>query len=563
MNSQKNIQIKVKNKIINLTNHVGSGGQAEIYKKKDIAFKIYHDMKDAIPLKKIKELQVLDKDHIIKPELEIFNTNGDYIGYMMKLLENKIDLCKIFTNAFWKTNSVDKKDILKLIENMQSTFEYIHSKNILIVDANEFNFLVDEKNIVDPYFIDIDSYQTKSYPANAIQESIMDLHTKGFTELSDWFSFGILCFQLFTGMHPYRGRHPDYSKNDLKKRMKDNISIFNKKVTIPANMRDFNNIPTDYLKWFENIFENGKRVAPPNSTGVFNATPVKIKVVDQSDAFDISFQKEYDEDVNGYDYLGGNQVIFTDNYIYMNGIRHKKINGDTKFLLTNGGKYVILDIVDKKLSFRSSQDVTPLNLNVDNVFISGNTAFVANGDKIVALGFTEMKNIIPNIKNNFSFIPDTTTFYNEFFITNIFNKHYFFIPKIKGDFISMKNIEVKELEKYKIVYAKKKDTVIAVIGMNKKGEYDKFYLKFDENFEKYVYRKVENITSLDINFTVLRDIVISINDDEDIEIFFRNLDKDDVKVIKDSKMQKDITLVSDATTVKFYKGKKIYNISMR
>ena len=47
----------------------------------------------------------------------------------------------------------------------------------------------------------VDSYQTAHYPATAIMPSVRDwkvpLHD--FSELSDWFSFAIVSFQVFLG----------------------------------------------------------------------------------------------------------------------------------------------------------------------------------------------------------------------------------------------------------------------------------------------------------------------------------------------------------------------------
>jgi len=71
-------------------------------------------------------------------------------------------------------------------------------------------------NYKTPIFLDVDSYQTPSFHADALMESVRDplIQNNKFTELSDWYSFGIVVFQMYIGIHPFKGRHPNFKKNE-------------------------------------------------------------------------------------------------------------------------------------------------------------------------------------------------------------------------------------------------------------------------------------------------------------------------------------------------------------
>jgi hypothetical protein len=78
------VEVIIKNnKKINLDKNsfVTSGGEAKIYVKNNICFKIYHEIKNIISLNKFKELSILDLPNIIKPEQLVFDIQKKPIGY--------------------------------------------------------------------------------------------------------------------------------------------------------------------------------------------------------------------------------------------------------------------------------------------------------------------------------------------------------------------------------------------------------------------------------------------------------------------------------------------------
>lgn len=235
-------------------NYVGSGGEATIYKHQNMAIKLYHDHKKSIPEAKINELSIISATNVCKPLHTVYDSKNRLIGYCMSFIKDTQPICKLFTKSFRDSNSISHADIIDIVKFIQKTIGIIHDDQCLIVDLNEMNLLV-SSDFETPIFIDVDSYQTKSFRATAIMDSIRDRTVKNnnWTELSDWYSFAILAFQLYIGIHPYKGKHPKYKANEWIKRMDDNISVFDKDTSLPAICNDFTVIPSRHLDWLKKM----------------------------------------------------------------------------------------------------------------------------------------------------------------------------------------------------------------------------------------------------------------------------------------------------------------------
>jgi len=231
--------------------YVAQGGEGSIYVKGKSAYKIYADPRNVISIGKIQELSEITDPCVIKPEKILTSTKGKPVGYSMRFLDSTWPLCQVFTRSFRERNGISPQNMMDLVLRMRQGVENIHKANVLIVDLNEMNFLVDQ-GLTDIYFIDVDSYQTPHYPATALMESVRDRHSSKFSELTDWFSFGVVSFQMMVGIHPFKGKHPDIKGFDA--RMKDNISVFNPSVRVPKVCYSFDAIPDAYRSWYKSHF---------------------------------------------------------------------------------------------------------------------------------------------------------------------------------------------------------------------------------------------------------------------------------------------------------------------
>ena len=177
---------------------------------------------------KIKELSAITLPTIIKPQHVVLDNSSKVIGYTMQFVQNKVALCQLFPKPYKQRNNINTTALISISDQLRRGIQHCHEKNILLVDVNELNFIIDDQKYKLVYFIDVDSYQTPSFPATALMESVRDRHSSTFSKNTDWFAFGIVSFQMQIGIHPYKGKH--FQFKTLDERMKANIPVFHKDV---------------------------------------------------------------------------------------------------------------------------------------------------------------------------------------------------------------------------------------------------------------------------------------------------------------------------------------------
>lgn len=560
------MKITVKGANVNLTDrdYITEGGEGKIYGRGATIYKLYIELSKMIPMAKIQELQVLDKPNILRP-LDVIYQGQDRVGFTMAWVKNTTPLVRLFTTAFRNTIGFTPQKTVDLVEKMQQDTHFIHTKGCLVVDYNEFNFLLNNK-FNEVYFIDVDSYGTPSFKPTAIMPSIQDYHTQGFNELSDWYSFGIISCQLFVGIHPFKGKHPSLP-NDLESRMRNNVSIFNKDVRVPASTRAFNDIPSEYLKWYEEIFERGKRTPPPLIAGMLRTTPVMAQIIPiVSKRFTItSFYKSTEDIYSFFAYNGHNVIIQKDSVRF----DQKKIAIDTSnasFMLTpklehllkisiENNRLRIDDLVDKTV------EIMPLEARAFTTF--NDRVLVQGQDKITAVQFWENGKIKPVTDSYYNILPNSTTMYRGVVYSDVLGVPHLIIPYVKvgNTTTSYAVLKVDMLKGYRIVDAKYIDSVCMVIAF-KNGKYDRFTFLLNKDYQVSVLRLARDVTITNLNFIVLDNgICINLMDDGKIETFYNSSDK--VMEIEDPAMGSDIQLVKSGVQALFIKGNEIFKFSNR
>ena len=559
--------IRGKNEVtLTQNNFVAKGGEGSIFRKGRISYKIYEDPQKMIPEAKIKELQLIKPKNVIKPKDIILDRKNTVVGFTMDWVEG-VPLCKLFTNDFRNRKGITENSTLELVENIKLTIHEIHKVNCLEVDGNEFNYLVDDKKFVLPFFIDVNSYQTPSFPATAIMPSIRDWRSKFFSELTDWFSFAIIACQLFVGIHPFKGRHPNYKKNDVKSRMVDNISIFNNKVSVPAPTRNFSLIPTKYMEWFIELFNKGKRIDPPELPGTIVVAQVKIKLIKNTNNFEITFIKDFNDEIYYHSVVLGTPITKIKGKLFI-GNRDYKVDQRTEVLFTPKKLTPILTKIDQEKLLLKSLDnnktaITP-ELSCQDSMIINNTLYVKNNGYLIELILDERADVIRVvIKNRWQIMPNSSTIFSGIVYQSVLGKPYLVIPIPKPDGLSSCIIkEIPEIEDHKVIEAKH-DLGVCVLITHKEGIYYRVILKFDKDYNKYTCRFIKDITILSINFVTLENGIVILMNDDILEIFSKDLSKTDVKAFDDSDIDSNMRLCKDGVEVRFFKENKLYKLKMK
>lgn len=553
------VQINGSTISLNKNDFLAQGGEGSVYAKGNQAFKIYTDKSKMIPAGKIRELSVLTRPNILKPEEVIFS-GKNAIGYTMKYIPKNISLCQVFTRAFKDRNKITPDMSFSLVQEMQETVKHIHKNGVLVVDLNEMNFLT-SKDFKEVYFIDVDSYQTKTYQATAIMESIRDRHSKPgkFSTDTDWFSFAVVSFQVFIGIHPYKGKHPKLKGFD--ERMINNVSVFNKAVSIPKCCLSFDVIPSNWRDWYKAVLEDGKRCAPPIEGGVVQEIVTVVTTISGSDNFEIKELFECDWDIIHYEPNFGNECI-----VCQNGFRTKDgkhimhpipcavgYHGSTPFAAR-----IEKDII-KLYNIKMQTNVVMNDIQATDLMSAGGRIYAKQYDKILEIEFvgSEYKPVVAG-KIVGTVMEKSTQMFPGVAVQNVLGSYIASVFPESGKCVQHK---LDDLEGYQIINAKYEGGILMLTAI-KNGKYDRFVYAVDIK-SIFQPRIVQDIQNHGINFTVLDNgICISITDIEEVEVFSRN-NVHKIKVIQDNVIHGGMRLFHDGNSGMFSDEKKMFSLKMK
>jgi hypothetical protein len=541
---------------------VAEGGEGRIYGKGELIYKIYTDKGRTIPPRKVAELAALDHPAILRPLELVRDKAGDAIGFTMRWQKQAVPLCRLFSNDFRSRSGMGTGETAELVENMARIFSHIHSRGCLVVDANEMNFLVDGANLTSPYFIDVDSYQTPGFPATAIMDSVRDHCATGFSQLSDWFAFAVLATQLFIGIHPYKGTHPAYGKGELKRRMEDHVSVFNREVRLPGAVRDFGVIPRAYREWLERVLERGERLAPPGSAGGMVAALPRATVTTTTARFVMELLREFPAPVTA---TGDDWVISGGTLYSLSGRAWGAAAPGSAMVRTPGGRRIMARVRDGRLALAGA-DGTPLALDLAaRAVMACNELLVAVGEEhAVVIGLEELGDrVIPCIRGTWEVMPHATTVLDGLLHQNLLGRAWLNIfhltPAGKAACLCR---HFRELDGYRVMEGRHRQRVAMILG-ERQGRYDLFTFRFAADFgassctvERDVPYQVPNFVVLD-NGTAIR-----ITGDDELHLFRSDPQGGDVTTVKDQGTTMEMKLCLVNGGVGFTVGSRLYGFRM-
>jgi serine/threonine protein kinase len=395
-------------------------------------------------------------------------------------------------------------------------------------------------------------------------ESIRDRHSKTFSTLTDFFSFGIISFQLFLGVHPFKGRHSKYKTLD--ERMMNNISVFNKDVSIPTICAPFTVIPENYRNWYKAIFEEGKRLPPPTTMQQVVIVQTYVKDMIKSQYFDITKIKEYDVDIIQYYSRNGIHVVVNSKGGYVEDKLDTKIQLHSHFVVTPKQNYLVAaNIKEHQLELYNvtSGKEIECDISCDNIMSYDGRLYVKKGINLLEIQFLELPMTIKVASKVVSTVMENAThLFNGVVIQNLLGAWYVSLFPKSGQCYQ---IRINELNDCRDIMDAKFDNNVLIIGtVNNKMTYDRFIVRFSEKYDSYDVRIEKDVQFDLLNFVVLDNgICVYMNSDESLELFSNKKGQKQVKVIKDPDIPGDITLFKDGVKALFAKGNKLYHFTMK
>ncbi len=551
-------------KTITLTDQdfVAEGGEGKIYRQGQTAYKIYTDPNKMIPSAKFQELQVLTHSNIICPQQLLFDKQQNPVGFSMAQVLNAVGLPRLFTSDFCQQHRITPDLQLKLLGNIRDTIQFIHDQNCLMVDGNEMNYLVSEHDWITPYFIDVDSYQTPHFPATAQMLSIKDYHSTQLSTLTDWFAFAIVACQVLVGIHPYKGKHPDFKKHDLAARMQANMSIFNSAVTVPAATRDFAVIPPAWLDWFIQVLEKGQRLAPPSVTGSAVQVPVAAPAAISSVHLQISLLAQFAAPIRQYLAYNGAQLVLAGEQAYVGKTAFKLPNADSVLALEpRSGRALAFSVENQQLQVFDIEKQSPLTVNLaaQRVLQHENDVFFVHEDRLMAV-----KTVLLNQQlhvtagTQWQIMPHAHQVLDGLIYQNVLGQPWLVIPwKANACMIRA----IPELHGYQVVSGRHQRGVVMLCG-HKNGQYDQLIFRFNADYSHYDCQRLENCDLLTNNFVTLdNDMVAHIAQDGELNLLHRHADAR--KQLQDPQLNTTMQLTHDGMRVLFYTNNTLYQMTMK
>lgn len=509
--------------------YIASGGEGSIYRTGQTVVKLYADpakmARDGMP-DKIKALKALRRAGIVAPQGLALNESDKPVGYYMPFVMGEA-MSRVFVSDFRARSGFGDRDAVALTQSMFEIVHYAHHEQALLVDANELNWLVHFAKGSDATasVIDVDSWAIGRWPATVIMPSIRDWHAKEFSAATDWFAWGVVAFQVFTGIHPFKGRLEGYKPGELVKRMQDNASVFDKRARLPLSVRDFSCIPGPLLDWFQTTFQLGKRNDPPAPTAKgkpAKAAQIMRAVTTASGGalvFDKLFARAGDAAVrvwsNGAALLASGQVVDLKDGRQI----AEAPSGDVEVVKVENGWLIASDDGVEFNLVHVEGNHAPIRLDVPlalrRLFRAGERLFGVSSYGMTELDLQDVGRPVLTVGRRWNVMTASTTWLDDVAVQDALGSAFVVIPHDGG----ISQVRAPELDGLAIVSGKAGGRFAAFTVLNKDGSYQRIELTFDKTFTTY-QAWTGPADGPDLNMAILpRGVAATITTDFELTIF--------------------------------------------
>jgi len=548
---------------------VARGGEGTVYARDGVAYKVYTDPERSLPVGKRDELAAIADRRVITPQRMLLE-RGRARGYTMDYLADASPLCRLFPRAFRERHGIDRKSVLSLAEQLRRRIESVHRAGALVVDVNDMNFLV-SAGFDTVYAIDCDSYQTKSYAASAITPSVRDLHATKLSELSDWFSFAILAFQLLCGVHPYKGKHRTI--HGLEARMRSNASAFDSTVRLPPSAERPEVIPEPLRGWLRAVLQEGKRSLAPSLDAL---RPVEIRpavtaATANSSRVHITSIRKTGSVIEQLTACSATLLARTAKALWIDNRRVKpkeELSGQWIATLSPGRHQPIgVQLSGRQITVYDVLGCKRLEvaLEADQLALAGHRVFLRNGGEVLELELRDVgSHVIAAARSVARVMPKASRLFEGVVLSNMLGACY---ASLLGDGAA-RQVRIPELDGATVLDAKHERGVLMVVATKLRGSEPHFthrlVLRFDREGSRYDVRIVRDITWSPLSFAVLdTGVCVCLDEEGALELFHARRDGGTLKRLDEPGLPGDTRLVSRGGHLLATRGPEILQLQMR
>lgn len=562
----KKVLLNGKTIVLGQKEYVTAGGQGQIFKKDGLIYKVYISAMDSAMEKKLKFMACLKKDNIVAPKDVLYSPSGEPVGYTMRYVDNASALALLFTKNFKQRNGISQDNLDKIYVNMAETFRYIHDRQVIVVDANELNFLVSNADWETPYFLDVDSYSNKDFPPQAIMASAQDFRRSDFCRETDWYSFSVLMFQLYTGIHPYMGYHPKYNffvdsmgnqqkKDDIATRRKNLVSVYDPQVKYPPFVK-LDKVPGSLAQWFQAMFVDGQYLPPPDQVTAIVMAPQTVK--SYSSGMSETLMKDYGSDVLSVRFVDGTLLVSVASKYFVGNFQFDKVyQREMPVLFDDHGELTVIHVTKDstgiKYSWRGKE--TPLGIkDLGKMAVIKNRLFAVVESQLVEFEMSSYTKQLTS-KAVWNVTPNAVKFFPGVVYCDTYGTATVYIPEVKDAVKAMYVVTIPELNGRQVIDMMYENlTMIAVSKFN--GKYERTLVKFDKAFLRHETLQ-EECQLQEINAAVLANGMCLSYDGSTLE-----LSKAGSTVRKLCAIDTEMSFAHSGNEVLGVKGSEIYSLHL-
>ncbi|NTW13440.1 MAG: hypothetical protein HGA31_00220 [Candidatus Moranbacteria bacterium] len=513
------------------SSYVATGGEGAIYRIGDTIVKIYSDRKKMTGDRmeeKIRLLSGIRHPYIVAPRGLVTDTKGALIGYYMDAIDGN-GFSEVCAPAFWHRSGFTRDDACTLTDRMRDAVRAAHGyHDAVMVDPNETNWIaiLGGQKGPEPRVIDVDSWAIGNWPAKAIMLSIKDWHSRGFDHQTDWFAWGVVSFQLFTGTHPYKGTLDGFKKGDLEGRMKQNASVFTPGVRLNQSVRDFGTIPGRLLDWYVETFQHGERTVPPSpfDTGVATAKRALVKRILAAKNAQVVYDRLFSEPGETAIRIFPCGVILLRSGRLIDLSTKKTVDSgisDVAEVIATADGWLIGNPKGNGTGFRFIHGKTSLKEDLASpVPASGllrfeNRLFLKTERGLTEIRLLRLGKTLLTAGNTWGTMPSSTRWFDGVGIQDAFGATYAIAPFGES---GCAHVRIRELDGQKTLTAKAGERFLAVVVLDADGKYRKHEFAFDKTYGNYRVWTGE-VDTADLNIAILpRGVCATIVEDGELNI---------------------------------------------
>ena len=535
---------------------VGAGGQADVYARGDIAYKVFTDPAGIVPETKRRELSALSDPPFMVPS-DMLTDGANIIGHTMRYLPNATPLCAMFPRAFRERNGMTPQQVFCLVEQLRDGVATAHKAGICIVDLNPMNVLLTE-DLSEVAFIDVDSHQTPSFPATALQDAVRDRHAPPgvFTQETDWFSFAVVAFQMLIGIHPFKGKHPTVKGMD--ERMKQGISVLHPDVKIPKVCFPFDVIPADWRSWFEDVFHRHKRASPPVGAGILIPMRTRSTMMPSS-KLKIAHVADIGAPLSAFAAHGGSWTAVAAGQIWLDGRVVGQVSaGPVAIGFCSAGKPVVASLQNGavRLWDVNRHRSIPLMLTAAQIAGHGGRILVRSGDQVLELVLHSTQDrIVATSRSLGTVLPHASRLLDGLVVQNLLGAAWLTISPQPG---RSHPVRIPQLDGHQILSGHLSGSVVMLLT-ERDGDYNRILIRFNNSFSKYDLEIEPDVIPQDPVFICLPSgVLVTLIEDGRLRLTRGSSSRD----VVDPAIAAEMKLYADGGTLLGASGGQLYTLRM-